>query len=156
MECWRDDDSLFRFDVEGPDHLAPFLGFVGDELTDVRRRAREYCAAQVGKSRLELGIAEARVDLLVELLDDLNGRALGRAEADPGARLVARHKFAHGRDVRQYLRTRCGSYCERAQPTIPDILDRRDRGGKVDLHLPTEQIGERGPAATVGHMNHVD
>src|SRR5262245_44069630 len=32
-------DRLLRLDVGGPDHLAPLLGFVGDELAEVRRRA---------------------------------------------------------------------------------------------------------------------
>jgi hypothetical protein len=60
--------------------------------------------------------------------DDFDRRALGRADAVPTARLVTRHKFAHGWDVRQYLQTRCGGYCERAQPTSPDILSLA-RGG---------------------------
>ena len=61
---------------------------------------REHRATQVGKPRLDLGIGEAGVDLLVELVDNLGGRALGRADAEPVARLVARHELAHGRDVR--------------------------------------------------------
>jgi hypothetical protein len=28
--------------------------------------------------------------------------------------------------------------------------------GKHDLHLPPEQIGEGGPATTIGHMHHLD
>src|SRR5262249_58720171 len=56
-----------QLDVRGPDHLAPFLGFVGDQLAKIGRREREHVAAQVGKPRLELGIGKASVDLLVEL-----------------------------------------------------------------------------------------
>src|SRR5262249_60786370 len=37
----------------------------------------------------------------------------------------------------------------------PDIPNRCDSGGEVDLHLSAEQIGERRPATTIGHMNHV-
>jgi len=58
-----------RLDVGSPDHLGPFLGFVGDELTKIGRRARKHRAAQVGKTRLEFGIGESRVDVLVELQD---------------------------------------------------------------------------------------
>src|ERR1700731_1761637 len=36
-----------------------------------------------------------------------------------------------------------------------DILDRCDSGGEHDLHLPTEKMGGRGPATTIGHMEHV-
>ena len=34
-------------DARRPEHLAPLLGFVGDELAEVRRRACEYRAAEV-------------------------------------------------------------------------------------------------------------
>ena len=68
-------------DVGRPDHLAPLLGFVGDELSEVGGRARKHRAAQIGEPRLHLGIGEAGIDLLVELLDDLGGRVLGRADA---------------------------------------------------------------------------
>ena len=43
----------------------------------------KHRAAQVGKPRLHLGIGEAGVDLLVELVDDFGGRVLGRADAIP-------------------------------------------------------------------------
>src|SRR5436309_3426116 len=64
---YRPDSGLasLRLDVEGPDDVAPLLGFVGDELAKVGGREREHVAAQVGKPRLDLGISEASVDLLV-------------------------------------------------------------------------------------------
>src|SRR5262245_61047572 len=37
-----------RLDVEGPDDLGPFLGFVGDELAKVGGRAGKNRAAQAG------------------------------------------------------------------------------------------------------------
>ena len=37
---------------------------------------------KVGKPRLHLGIGEGGIDLLVELVDDLGRRVLGRADAD--------------------------------------------------------------------------
>ena len=57
----------FRLDVRDPDHLAPLLGFVGDELSEVGGRARKHRATEVGKPRLHLGIGKGCVDLLVEL-----------------------------------------------------------------------------------------
>src|SRR6186713_39803 len=45
-----------RLDVGRPDHLAPLLGLVGDELAEVGGRKREHVAAQFGKPRLQLGI----------------------------------------------------------------------------------------------------
>src|SRR5215831_8701364 len=89
-----------RLDVGRPDYLAPLLGFVGGELSKVGGRAWKHRAAQVGKPRLELGISEGGIDFLVEFRDDFGGRAFGRADPVPKTCLVARHKFADGRDVR--------------------------------------------------------
>src|SRR5262249_54906386 len=44
--------ALLHLDVGRPDHLAPLLGFVGDKLAEVRRRACEYRATKFGKPRL--------------------------------------------------------------------------------------------------------
>src|SRR5262249_1759468 len=84
------------FDAHKLHHVAPFLGFVGNELAKIGGRARKHRAAQVGKPRPELGIGKASIDLLVELRDDLCRRILGCAEAIPIARLVARHELPHG------------------------------------------------------------
>src|SRR5262249_58976680 len=66
-----------RLDVRGPDHLAPLLGFVGDELAELDRRSRQRRAAEVSETGLHLRVAESRVDLLVELVDDSAGVAFG-------------------------------------------------------------------------------
>src|SRR5215831_7148456 len=73
-----------RFDAQELHDLTPFLGFVGDELGEVRGRGREHGTTEVGKPRLHLGIGEAGVDLLVELVDDLRRRVLGYADAISG------------------------------------------------------------------------
>src|SRR5262245_60863694 len=77
----------FRLDVGCADHLAPFLGVVGDELGEVSGRAHKRRAAEVGEPRFHIGVCKGRVDLVVELVDDLNRRVLGRADAEPEARL---------------------------------------------------------------------
>ena len=43
----------------------------------------------------------------------------------------------------------------RSLPALIYSID-RDSGGEHDLHLPAEQIVERRPATTIGHVNHVD
>src|SRR5262249_31469054 len=88
-----------HFDVEGADHLAPLLGFFSDELCEVGGRARQRLA-EVSQTDLHLGVGEGRVDLLVELLDDLGWRVPGNADAIPRRRLVARHEFSHSGDIR--------------------------------------------------------
>ena len=47
--------------------------------------------AEIGQPLLDGRVEHRRVDLLVERRDDLGRRALRRADADPGARLVALH-----------------------------------------------------------------
>src|SRR5215813_5784687 len=92
-----------RLDARKLDHPGPFLGFLGDEVTEIGRRQRKLTATFVGKPRLYFEIGESGVDFLVEPIDDLGWRTLGRADAEPGTCLVARHEIAHGRDVWQRL-----------------------------------------------------
>src|SRR5215471_13408279 len=85
------------------DYFAPLLGIVSDKLAEVVDRAGKYHAAQVGKPRLQLGISEPRIDLAIELINDLGRCVFGRIEANPLARLETRHKIANGRDIRECL-----------------------------------------------------
>jgi hypothetical protein len=85
MECRRDDDGLFRLDVGRPDHLGPLLGLVGDELTELGRRARKRGRSEIGNSRLDLGIGEPRIYFFVQFVDYLCGRALRRTCVDGAA-----------------------------------------------------------------------
>ena len=75
-------------------HLAPLLGLVGDELGELGGRAGQQRGAHLGEACLRLLVGEHRVHRLVQRLDDLGRRAFRRAEAVPGARLVARHVLA--------------------------------------------------------------
>src|SRR5262245_6901159 len=61
---------LLRLDAGEPDHLGPFLGLGGDERGEVGGRAGERRAAQFGETRLDPGVGEPRIDLLVEPVDD--------------------------------------------------------------------------------------
>src|SRR5262245_22151714 len=100
---WGNFTASLRLDVARPDHLAPLLGFVGDQLAEVRDRAGKYHAPKVGKPRLQLGISEPRIDLAIEFINDLGRRGFGRTEANPLARLETRHEIANGRDIRECL-----------------------------------------------------
>src|SRR5262249_13389606 len=96
--------ASFRLDIGGLYFLVPFLGFVGDQLAELGRRPRQRRAAEVSETGLHLRVVESRVDLLVELVDDLGRRGSWYAEAVPITLLVARQELTHGRDVRQRLR----------------------------------------------------
>src|SRR5262249_14032509 len=65
------------------DHLAPLLDVISDEVAEVGGRASKRRATQISELCLDLGISERRVDLLVELLDNLNGRVSRRADTPP-------------------------------------------------------------------------
>src|SRR5262245_51801364 len=107
--------SSLRLDVGSPDHPAPLFGFAGDDRSSLGRRASKDDAAEVRKLGLQLGIGEASVNLLVELLYDLGGGPCGRADAEEGARFITRHKLVHAWKVRQRLRARNRGHAERAQ-----------------------------------------
>src|SRR5262245_1008981 len=55
-EYWIGTAASVCLDVGRADHLAPLLGFCGDEFAEVGRRADKRCAAQVGQPLLNLGI----------------------------------------------------------------------------------------------------
>ena len=70
------------------DHLCPLLRICGDEYPEVGRRANEHRAAEVGDPRFHSRIVEARVNLLVELVNDLSGRVSRSANPLPADPLV--------------------------------------------------------------------
>src|SRR5262249_32257464 len=96
-----------RFDAGGLDHLGPLLGIFGDDRAEVGGRAGTHGPTKVGKPCLDFGIGEARVDLFVELVDDLCRRIPGSTDPLPTGSLVARNEVAHRRDVWQHIHTRC-------------------------------------------------
>src|SRR5262249_33433060 len=71
--------------VSSPDHLAPLLGFLGDQLSKVGGRAGEQHTARISELSLQLGIGEGGIDLLVELVDDPGRRVCRCAEAEISA-----------------------------------------------------------------------
>src|SRR5262245_65896347 len=86
------------------DHLAPLLGFVGDELAEIGGRADERRAAEFGEPRLDLGMREAGVDLMVEPSNDLGRRVLGRTDCNKCAGLEARQELAQCWHVWELIR----------------------------------------------------
>src|SRR6516165_5384099 len=77
-----------RFDAGELDHLGPLLRIGGDERAEVGGRVCKHRVAEVSDTRFHPGIGEARIDLRVELADDLGGRIPG--SADPPASLFPR------------------------------------------------------------------
>src|SRR5712675_2942407 len=147
---------LRRRDVGSPDHLAPLLGFVGKKLSELGRRARENRAAKVGNARLDLGIAESRVDLPIELVDNLRRNVLWRADTEQRNRLITRHEFADGRNIRQHFRPRRGGDRQSPQLAGSQILNRSSHPYKANLHVSGEQVSQCGSGAAIRNVNEVD
>src|SRR5215472_2076572 len=96
-EYWHGVRESVRLRTREFHHLCPLLGFVSDELAELGRRSRQRRAAEVSETGLDLRVVESRVDLLIELVDDLSRRGLRYADAEPNTYLVARHELSHGR-----------------------------------------------------------
>jgi hypothetical protein len=137
----RSRPSLIRLDPSELDNPGPLLGVFDDEFAEVSGRASKRSAAQVGETSLDLGIGESGVDLPVQLTNHLRGCVFGRARPELEACRVARHEFAHGRNLRQKVRARCSRDRERAQPASPDVVHGGTYGVEHHLHLPAKQIG---------------
>src|SRR5262245_55987767 len=156
MEYWIGTAASVGLDVGRPDHLGPLLGLFGDELAEIGGRADKRRASKVGKPRLHLGIGEAGVDLLVELVDDLRRRVLAYCAAIPVARLITRQELTHGRDIRQRVRARRGRHRQRPELARPNVLDGCRHCRKAYLYLPREEIGQSRPCATIENVHHIN
>jgi hypothetical protein len=78
-----------RFNTSKPNHVAPLIGFRRDELAELDGGHRKRFASQCRIPRPQVGIGEGCIDLRIELVDDLGGRALWRTDASHGTCLVA-------------------------------------------------------------------
>jgi hypothetical protein len=96
----RRNSALLRLDVGCTDQPGPLFDIGSNGLAEVGGRGPERRNAKFGEMVLYCAVGEASVDFLVKPLDDLRGRARGNADAEPAARLVARHIFSHRRNVR--------------------------------------------------------
>src|SRR5258707_12697893 len=116
--------SSIRLDVGIPDHLAPLLGVVDNELAELGGRGCIRLQAQIDEPRLELRAGKRLIHELIEDGEDLRRRVSRRADPLPTARLVARPKFANRWDVRQYLDAFGCRHSQGSQLTCLDIADR--------------------------------
>src|SRR5262249_16511222 len=96
-------------------YLGPLLGFFSDDLAKLFRGSIHQHPTHIGKTRADIRVSNCRVDLLVELVDDLGRRSLGSTDPEPGARLVPRHEISDDRNVRQCIGTLCRGHRQRSQ-----------------------------------------
>src|SRR5262249_17434608 len=74
-DLWNIEPRLdaLKFDIRRPDHLAPFFVFTREKSSELGGRTCNDGLAPIGNGLLNLGIGEARVDRLVEQVDDPHG-----------------------------------------------------------------------------------
>src|SRR5262245_19466666 len=116
--------DLLWLDARELHDFGPFFCIIRDELAELGWRASIHNTAKTDKPRLHLGIGQRGVDLLVELVDDLGGRASGRANTLPRARFEAWHEISLSRQLRQRLRPGRRRYRERTHSPTPDLFNR--------------------------------
>ena len=76
-------EASIRFDVGCADDLAPTFCFFSDQLLEVGGRSGEHPVSELGKPSLYPGIGDGRIDLVVQLVDDLRRRVFGRTDTVP-------------------------------------------------------------------------
>ena len=111
-----------------PANLTTFAHFSISSAMSLPKSAGEPASAVAPRSAsraFTLGSARPAFISLLSLSMISGGVLLGRADAVPIARLVARHEIAHSRHVRQRLRARRRGHRQRAQLAGLDVLDRR-------------------------------
>src|SRR5262245_7248819 len=95
MECDAETGGSICLDACELHHLAPFLGFVGDEFPEFSGGHKCRLEAHVEEAHLHLRIGNDCVELVVEPVNNVGGRIFWGANTLPTARLVAGHKFVH-------------------------------------------------------------
>src|SRR5262245_45521492 len=75
--------ALLWLDIRRPDHFRPFFLVVGHQSSQVLRRTWQRFTAKVGQPSFYFGIGKRRIDFLVERVDDLDRRVLGRKKSKP-------------------------------------------------------------------------
>jgi len=72
------------------------------------------------------------------------------------AHLIAPHRLAHGRKVRQRLRAHRGGDREPTQLAGSDVFDGRSKRGEQDVHLPAEQIRQCRSITAIRDVDQID
>ena len=135
--------------------FAHFSTSLVDQLGERLGRQRARLGAEILQPLPQPGIAQSRVDLIVELGKDV-GRDVARC-ADPEERIrfEALHGIADRRHIGQIRRACRGCDAERTQPAVLDLIDLRVEVVEHDVDLALHQRDRRRPGAAIGHVLHL-
>jgi len=90
-----------RLDVGRADHLAPSLGFLGNERTELDRREGHRRSCRIGKSRPNRRVRQPRSDHLTELLYNFRRCSFRYAHPVPRVCRISWNGIADSRNVWQ-------------------------------------------------------
>src|SRR5260370_22116251 len=145
-----------HFDAGLLDQLGPLVGVAPQEGIELTRRQGHGNGALLGPGFADRRLGDDPGDLGIQPVDDLLGRALGRHDAEPDRRLIARHAgLAHGRHVGQHGRA---LLARRRQCTdLAGIDTTLHRGDGVEHHLDVaaHHVVARVAAVLVRHVQDV-
>src|SRR5215472_17650713 len=99
---------------------------------------------------------EARINILVQFVNDGDRRRLWCGNTEEGAGFVPSTQLAQARHVRQGLRADRGRHPERSQSARPDVPNRCMQVVESSLNLSPPQIGEHWAGASIRHMHGVN
>src|SRR5215467_1929112 len=154
--CFSNDTSI-RLYPGSLDDLAPLLDLFVEEPGKRLRTERIDDGAERRELLPDPGVFERLQGLRAELRNRLPGRLRRSEQAPPDVRVVSRNAgLGEGRYIgkqRNPLRAADG---ERAQAPRIDVGEDLDRVGDEEREAPAHEIGDRGRAALVGHVHHVD
>src|SRR5262245_3046501 len=120
---WRSIPGSVRLRAGELDRLTPLLSFLGKALSILCRREGKHHAPKITNACLDPRISQDRIDLPVELVDDVGRRIPRRTDAGPCARLETGHEVSDCRDIRKRFQARRGRYCQWTQRAGADVFD---------------------------------
>ena len=133
------------------------VGLAAGSSSDILARLiGQRLSERLGQLGLYPGIGKGSTDFLIEPLDDFSRRVAGRSESTHQSRLIARQKIANGRQIRERFVPHRRGHRQSAEPAGFNVFNRRGCGGEYRLHLPAEQVGQRGPEAPIRHVDQIN
>src|SRR5215467_13318986 len=155
--CRTPNDTSIRLNPGSPDDLAPLLDLFVEELRKRFRPERIDHGAEGGKLLPDSRVLESLQRVGAEPCDRLLRRLGWRKQAPPDVRVVARNAgLGEGRNVGKQGKPLRAPDGEGAQAPRLDVRHDLERVGDEEGEAPAQEVGDRGSAALIRHMHHVD
>src|SRR5215831_3425914 len=155
--CRTSNDTSIRLNPGSPDDLAPLLDLVVEELRKRFRPERIDDRAERSELLPDSRVLESLQRVGAEPCDRLLRRLCWRKQAPPDVRVVARNAgLGEGRNIGKQGKALRAPDGEGAQAPRLDVGHDLERVGDEEGEAPAQEVGDRGSAALIGHVHHVD